>query len=192
MMLITNDTPTRIARFSGVKFLLFIVVLMITIFFHTLVFIMPKINEYRTKEHENINAKNHRNRVINIINQRTQMHNSFVKKNEFKLKAFASDFDVDYLFAFARKLFDELHIVRIKHGSQMGYKEYRLDGTTPKDKIYNVYKFVNRLQKYTSVIKADFPVYMESHGDKITTIIILKVYNLKTTRNLEIIPKNDL
>lgn len=159
------------------KLLLYILLFLIVCLVMVFVFIMPNIKEYREIAHQNRAQAVSIAKINQTYSSKTAELNEMKERERAVFEAFKTKFDKANFSVFASKFFEDVKLVELdSNASGEKFFRYELNVTTSIKTPGRFYQFINALQKYTNIIKVDFPINMHGKDGKIHTTFNIKVY----------------
>ncbi|MBL0686756.1 MAG: hypothetical protein JJV95_05330 [Sulfurospirillum sp.] len=165
------------------KLLIYLLVLMVIAFFMILFVIIPNIKEYRTSQTIYKRAFVYKMRVESTLNDRNSENSNLKKEHKYILTAFTHKFSIDSFTKYANKFFTNISIVEVnKKKYKKEFIEYELKISSNLKNPTNFYRFLEGLNRYENIIQADFPIYIESKPNKMSSSFNIKVYELDSIK----------
>ena len=160
--------------------LIFVVISMVLIF----ALIVPDIKMFKQAKAEHRSQYMTTSRVENILSEKEKELKQLSSDNRKVLDAFANTFDESRFIRYTMQFFDDVTLAKIKKEDtpQEGeFVMYELNVTSSLKSPNNFYEFLEGLNRYENIVKADFPIEMKTHDGKIRSHFNIKVYELDKT-----------
>lgn len=182
-MVCVSNIDRSLEKIDIMKLLLFLMAFIIITFSIVFLMIIPNVKEHRALQTEYKRVLVHKTRVENLYLEREAELSKLKVENDAVIKAFKHVFTQEEFITYARKFFAEVHLTQItKSEYKKEFVEYELNVTSTLKTPTNFYSFLEGLNRYSSIVQADFPIHLESGKDSITSTFKLKVYDLNATR----------
>lgn len=182
-MVCVSNIDRSLEKIDIMKLLLFLMAFIVITFSIVFLMIIPNVKEHRTLQTEYKRVLVHKTRVENLYLEREAELSKLKVENDAVIKAFKHVFTQEEFITYARKFFAEVHLTQItKSEYKKEFVEYELNVTSTLKTPTNFYSFLEGLNRYSSIVQADFPIHLESGKDSITSTFKLKVYDLNATR----------
>ncbi|MDD4505616.1 MAG: hypothetical protein PHE60_04505 [Sulfurospirillaceae bacterium] len=178
-----SNIDRSLEKIDIMKLLLFLMAFIIITFSIVFLMIIPNVKEHRALQTEYKRVLVHKTRVENLYLEREAELSKLKVENDAVIKAFKHVFTQEEFITYARKFFAEVHLTQItKSEYKKEFVEYELNVTSTLKTPTNFYSFLEGLNRYSSIVQADFPIHLESGKESITSTFKLKVYDLNATR----------
>lgn len=182
-MVCVSNIDRSLEKIDIMKLLLFLMAFIVITFSIVFLMIIPNVKEHRTLQTEYKRVLVHKTRVENLYLEREAELSKLKVENDAVIKAFKHVFTQEEFITYARKFFAEVHLTQItKSEYKKEFVEYELNVTSTLKTPTNFYSFLEGLNRYSSIVQADFPIHLESGKESITSTFKLKVYDLNATR----------
>lgn len=182
-MVCVSNIDRSLEKIDIMKLLLFLMAFIIITFSIVFLMIIPNVKEHRALQTEYKRVLVHKTRVENLYLEREAELSKLKVENDAVIKAFKHVFTQEEFITYARKFFAEVHLTQItKSEYKKEFVEYELNVTSTLKTPTNFYSFLEGLNRYSSIVQADFPIHLESGKESITSTFKLKVYDLNATR----------
>lgn len=182
-MVCVSNIDRSLEKIDIMKLLLFLMAFIVITFSIVFLMIIPNVKEHRALQTEYKRVLVHKTRVENLYLEREAELSKLKVENDAVIKAFKHVFTQEEFITYARKFFAEVHLTQItKSEYKKEFVEYELNVTSTLKTPTNFYSFLEGLNRYSSIVQADFPIHLESGKDSITSTFKLKVYDLNATR----------
>ena len=182
-MVCVSNIDRSLEKIDIMKLLLFLMAFIVITFSIVFLMIIPNVKDHRTLQTEYKRVLVHKTRVENLYLEREAELSKLKVENDAVIKAFKHVFTQEEFITYARKFFAEVHLTQItKSEYKKEFVEYELNVTSTLKTPTNFYSFLEGLNRYSSIVQADFPIHLESGKDSITSTFKLKVYDLNATR----------
>lgn len=182
-MVYVSSLDRSMEKIDLMKLLLFFITFIVITFSIVFLMIIPNIKDHRVLQAEHKRVLVHKTRVENLYLEREGELLKLKTENSHILKAFKHPFTQEEFMAYARTFFTQVHLTQV---TKMDYKkefiEYELNVTSTLKTPSNFYTFLEGLNRYSSIVQADFPIHLESGKESITSTFKIKVYDLNATR----------
>ncbi len=176
---IMSKKDTSLENIDIVKLLLFIFIFALIALVMVFGFLVPNIKEYRKLSRENNSQMASYVKVKQLFDMYSANLNSIKQDNQFLLKSYDSKFDKDDFINFTSKFFKNVSLNQIDKTEDSEYFLYELKVTSLVKTPKKFYDFLDSLGKYSSIIKAEFPIKMTGDGENIDMTFNIKVYGNK-------------
>lgn len=154
-------------------FLAFVAISLIVIF----ALIVPDVKKYKKAKKESYRYELQTKRASDVLDEEKKRLQDTTKQNLKIINALNSGFNTDKFKQFAQKFFDNVSLSKQTSAPEAnGFTVYELNVTSSIKSPSSFYDFIDALPNYENVIKADFPINMTSHGNKIKSSFNIKVY----------------
>lgn len=178
-----SNIDRSLEKIDIMKLLLFLMAFIVITFSIVFLMIIPNVKEHRALQTEYKRVLVHKTRVENLYLEREAELSKLKVENDAVIKAFKHVFTQEEFITYARKFFAEVHLTQItKSEYKKEFVEYELNVTSMLKTPTNFYSFLEGLNRYSSIVQADFPIHLESGKESITSTFKLKVYDLNATR----------
>ncbi|OPA79704.1 hypothetical protein [Campylobacter pinnipediorum] len=174
-----SKKDTSLENIDIVKLLLFIFIFALIALVMVFGFLVPNIKEYRKLSRENNSQMASYVKVKQLFDMYSANLNSIKQDNQFLLKSYDSKFDKDDFIKFTSKFFKNVSLNQIDKTEDSEYFLYELKVTSLVKTPKKFYDFLDSLGKYSSIIKAEFPIKMTGDGENIDMTFNIKVYGNK-------------
>ena len=182
-MVRVSNIDRSLEKIDIMKLLLFLMAFIVITFSIVFLMIIPNVKEHRALQTEYKRVLVHKTRVENLYLEREAELSKLKVENDAVIKAFKHVFTQEEFITYARKFFAEVHLTQItKSEYKKEFVEYELNVTSTLKTPTNFYSFLEGLNRYSSIVQADFPIHLESGKESITSTFKLKVYDLNATR----------
>lgn len=182
-MVCVSNIDRSLEKIDIMKLLLFLMAFIVITFSIVFLMIIPNVKEHRALQTEYKRVLVHKTRVENLYLEREAELSKLKVENDAVIKAFKHVFTQEEFITYARKFFAEVHLTQItKSEYKKEFVEYELNVTSTLKTPTNFYSFLEGLNRYSSIVQADFPIHLESGKESITSTFKLKVYDLNATR----------
>lgn len=182
-MAYVNNFDRSLDRIDMMKLLIFLTVFMVITFTFVFLMIIPNIKEHRVLQAEYKRVLVHKTRVENLFFEREAELSKLKAENVHIISAFKHPFTQQEFVRYAGKFFAQVSLMEVtKSEYKKEFIEYELNVTSMLKTPTNFYNFLEGLNRYDSIVQADFPIHLESSKESITSTFKIKVYDLNTTR----------
>lgn len=182
-MAFVSNIDRSLEKIDLMKLLLFLMAFIIITFSMVFLMIIPNVKEHRVLQAEHKRVLVHKTRVENLYLEREAELSRLKAENAHVLKAFKHPFTKEEFTNYAATFFT---YVQLKEVTKTDYKkeftEYELNVTSSLKTPTNFYNFLEGLNRYSSIVQADFPIHLESNKESITSTFKIKVYDLNSTQ----------
>ncbi|ANE32993.1 hypothetical protein [Campylobacter hyointestinalis] len=153
--------------------LLFIVVCIVMVF----AFLVPSIKDYKNAKINNNDKAVNLYKIEQVYNGEYLNLKNLKQKNEKPLDAISSRFNEIKFVAQTGRFFSNVKLFGLpKENKDEKFLRYELNVTGSIKSPQNFYNFLNFVNEYENIIKVDFPISMQSDGNRIDTSFKIKVY----------------
>ncbi|MDD2383932.1 MAG: hypothetical protein PHN18_07035 [Sulfurospirillaceae bacterium] len=178
-----NSIDRSLEKIDLMKLLLFFMAFIVIIFSIIFLMIIPNVKEHRILQADYKRVLVHKTRVENLYLERESELTRLNTENTAVLQAFKHPFAQEEFLQYAGKFFTQVNLTQVtKTDYKKEFVEYELNVTSLLKTPTNFYNFLEGLNHYSSIVQADFPIHLESNGDRITSIFTIKVYDLNATQ----------
>lgn len=168
-----------------VKLLLFLLIFVIISMVLIFALIVPDIKTYKQAKAEHRSQFMTTSRVENILSEKEKELKQLSSDNRKILNAFTNTFDENRFIKYTTQFFDDVTLARVKKEEvpqEGGFVMYELNVTSSLKSPNNFYEFLEGLNRYESIVKADFPIEMKTEEGKIRSHFNIKVYELDRSK----------
>ncbi len=177
-----NSFDRSLDKIDIMKLLIFLMVFIIVTFAFVFLLIIPNVKEHRILQAEYKRVLVHKTRVENLFLEREAELSKLKAENVHVISAFKHPFTQEEFMRYAGKFFTQVSLTEItKSAYKKEFVEYELNATSTLKTPTNFYNFLEGLNRYTSIVQADFPIYLESSKESISATFKIKVYDLNAT-----------
>lgn len=162
-----------------VKLLLYSCIFVVVVLVMVFGYIVPNIREYKAAKSENLSRQVNLNRINQVLITKTSNLENLKNEHQKSLKGFANSFNQFKFISHANKFFTNVRLRELPAQKGENYLKFELNVTSSMKEPQNFYDFLDSLNAYENIIKADFPISMKSNNDKINTSFNIKVYGLE-------------
>lgn len=182
MVYVSNSIDRSLEKIDLMKLLLFFMAFIIITFSIIFLMIIPNVKEHRTAQADYKRVLVHKTRVENLFLEREAELTRLQTENAAVLQAFKHTFTQQEFLQYAGKFFTQVNLTQVSKGDyKKEFVEYELNVTSQLKTPTNFYNFLEGLNRYTSIVQADFPIHLSANRDSITSIFTIKVYDLNAT-----------
>jgi hypothetical protein len=172
-----------IEGYSLPKLLIFVLVFLIVIMFMIFTFIIPNIKSYKITKKEYNTQK-----LINMKMQRLKENKlkklkRLKKENRRILSAFNTKFDEKSFLKFANQFFINSSLSKsMKPSLNDSFVTYEFNVSTNIKTPANFYNFLEKINTYSNIVEAEFPITFSAKDDIIYSSFKIKVYELNNSK----------
>lgn len=178
-----NSFDRSFEKIDIVKLLIFLMVFIIIVFSFLFVLIIPNVKDHRVLQAEHKRVLVHKTRVENLFLEREAELTKLKTENAHAIEAFKHPFTQEEFLRYAKTFFSNVSLMEVtKAGYKKEFVEYELNVTSTLKTPTNFYNFLEGLNRYSSIVQADFPIHLESNQESISSTFKIKVYDLNATR----------
>lgn len=182
-MACVNNFDRSLEKIDIMKLLIFLMVFIVVTFTFVFVLIIPNVKEHRILQAEYKRVLVHKTRVENLFYERETELSKLKAENVHIIGAFKHPFTQEEFMRYAGKFFAQVSLTEVtKSEYKKEFVEYELNVTSMLKTPTNFYNFLEGLNRYASIVQADFPIHLESSKESITSTFKIKVYDLNATR----------
>jgi len=182
-MAYVNNFDRSLDKIDMMKLLIFLTVFMVITFTFVFLMIIPNIKDHRVLQAEYKRVLVHKTRVENLFFEREAELSKLKAENVHIISAFKHPFTQQEFVRYAGKFFAQVSLAEVtKSEYKKEFIEYELNVTSMLKTPTNFYNFLEGLNRYDSIVQADFPIHLESSKESITSTFKIKVYDLNATR----------
>lgn len=182
-MVYVSSIDRSMEKIDLMKLLLFFMAFIVITFSIVFLMIIPNIKEHRVIQAEHKRVLVHKTRVESLYLERENELSKLKTDNSHILKAFKHPFTQEEFIQYAGTFFTQVNLTQItKSDYKKEFVEYELNVTSTLKTPTNFYNFLEGLNRYSSIVQADFPIHLGSSKDSITSTFKIKVYDLNLTR----------
>ncbi|MCR4942777.1 MAG: hypothetical protein K5978_08330 [Campylobacter sp.] len=178
-----SKKDTSLEQIDLVKLLLYILIFILVCFVMIFSFIIPNIKDYQIiggKYNSELSAYS---KVKATHDEKFNALETLKNEQKFIIRSYDISFSIERFKNFAKKFFNDVKLTKINQSDQNLSREnyflYRLEVTTSLKTPQKFYDFLEELNKYESIIKAEFPIQMKGDKDQIRTSFNIKVYGAR-------------
>lgn len=163
------------------KLLIYVVIFISLLVFFITVMIIPSIKEYKKLKVQNQISLINLGKIEQVHNAHANALADFRIKNSRTLNAIINGFDEKEFLQSTSRYFEAPSLAKLgsKSDDNASFSRYELNITAQINSPQKFYNFVDLLNNYNNIVMLDFPVRMESKGEKINTSFDLKVFKSK-------------
>jgi len=177
-----NNFDRSLEKIDLMKLLIFLMVFIVITFTFVFVLIIPNVKEHRILQAEYKRVLVHKNRVENLFLEREAELSKLKAENVHIIGAFKHPFTPEEFTRYAGKFFKQVSLTEVtKSEYKKEFVEYELNVTSTLKTPTNFYNFLEGLNRYSSIVQADFPIHLESTKESISSTFKIKVYDLNAT-----------
>ncbi len=166
--------------FSPMKTLVFFLIFCILCLIVIFAFIVPSVKEYKNTKAEYSRQNTATNKIMQLQDQKEKTLQNTTRKNMKILDALIKKFNKRDFIQYTSNYFSNVRLSKKSESSdENGFTIYELNVTGSLKSPNNFYEFLDGLNRYENIVKADFPINMIAKGDKINASFNIKVYNAK-------------
>ncbi|KFL34822.1 MULTISPECIES: hypothetical protein [unclassified Sulfurospirillum] len=177
-----NSFDRSLDKIDMMKLLIFLMVFIMVTFAFVFLLIIPNVKEHRILQAEYKRVLVHKTRVENLFLEREAELSKLKAENVHVISAFKHPFTQEEFMRYAGKFFTQVSLKEVtKSAYKKEFVEYELNVTSTLKTPTNFYNFLEGLNRYTSIVQADFPIYLESSSESISSTFKIKVYDLNAT-----------
>ncbi|MBP1681472.1 MAG: hypothetical protein H6Q35_1811 [Proteobacteria bacterium] len=178
-----NSFDRSLDKIDIMKLLIFLMVFIIITFTFVFLLIIPNVKEHRILQAEYKRVLVHKTRVENLFLEREAELSKLKAENVHIIGAFKHPFTQEEFMRYAGKFFTQVSLMEVtKSDYKKEFVEYELNVTSTLKTPSNFYNFLEGLNRYSSIVQADFPIHLESTKESISSTFKIKVYDLNATR----------
>ena len=182
-MAYVNSFDKSLDRIDMMKLLIFLMVFILIAFAFIFLMIIPNVKEHRVLQAEHKRVLVHKTRVENLYMERETELSKLKAENAHIIEAFKHPFTEAEFLRYAQKFFTNVSLMEVtKADYKKEFVEYELNVTSTLKTPTNFYNFLEGLNRYSSIVQADFPINLESDKQSISSTFKIKVYDLNATR----------
>ena len=161
---------------STIRVLIYILTFLVLILLILLFFIIPNIKEYKVSEVELKNIE----KSIGDLKRKEESLKSELKninsENSFIIDKFDKDFNKSKFIKFANSYLQDINLTEIKDKNSLKFREYKFSAYTKNSSPKELFKFIESLKDYDSVVKINFPILLEKQNRQIFIKLVLDIY----------------
>ena len=177
-----NSFDRSLDKIDMMKLLIFLMVFIIVTFAFIFLLIIPNVKDHRVLQAEYKRVLVHKTRVENLFLERETELSKLKAENVHVISAFKHPFTQEEFIRYAGKFFAQVSLMEItKSEYKKEFVEYELNVTSMLKTPTNFYNFLEGLNRYSSIVQADFPIHLESSKESISSTFKIKVYDLNAT-----------
>lgn len=177
-----NSFDRSLDKIDIMKLLIFLMIFIVVTFAFVFLLIIPNVKEHRTLQAEYKRVLVHKTRVENLFLERETELSKLKAENVHIIGAFKHPFTQEEFIRYAGKFFTQVSLTEVtKSEYKKEFVEYELNVTSTLKTPTNFYNFLEGLNRYSSIVQADFPIYLESSKESISSTFKIKVYDLNAT-----------
>ena len=155
--------------------LIFVVISMVLIF----AVIVPDIKAYKQAKAEHRSQFMTTSRVENILSEKEKELKKLSSDNRKILDAFSNTFDEERFIRYSSQFFNDVTLAKVTKEEYQGeFAMYELNVSSSLKSPQNFYAFLEGLNRYENIVKADFPIEMKTDNGVIRSHFNIKVYEL--------------
>ena len=178
-----NSFDRSLDKIDIMKLLIFLMVFIIVTFAFIFLLIIPNVKDHRVLQAEYKRVLVHKTRVENLYLERETELSKLKTENAHVISAFKHPFIQAEFIRYTGKFFSQVSLTEItKSEYKKEFVEYELNVTSMLKTPTNFYNFLEGLNRYSSIVQADFPIHLESTKESISSTFKIKVYDLNATR----------
>ena len=178
-----NSFDRSLDKIDIMKLLIFLMVFIIVTFAFIFLLIIPNVKEHRILQAEYKRVLVHKTRVENLFLERETELSKLKAENAHVISAFKHPFTQEEFIRYTGKFFSQVSLTEItKSEYKKEFVEYELNVTSMLKTPTNFYNFLEGLNRYSSIVQADFPIHLESSKESISSTFKIKVYDLNATK----------
>lgn len=165
-----------------VKLLLFLLIFVVISMSMIFALIVPDIKTFKRAKAEHRSQFMTTSRVENILGEKEKELKQLSSENLKILDAFVNSFDETRFIKYTSQFFEEVTLMKVKKEEMSDQKEfmmYELNVTSTLKSPSNFYAFLEGLNRYENIVKADFPIEMQAEDGYIRAQFSIKVYELE-------------
>lgn len=182
-MVPVNSLDRSLEKIDIMKLLIFLMAFIVITFTFVFVLIIPNVKEHRILQAEYKRVLVHKTRVENLFLEREAELSKLKAENVHIMGAFKHPFTQEEFIRYAGTFFKQVSLTEVtKSDYKKEFIEYELNVTSTLKTPTNFYNFLEGLNRYTSIVQADFPIHLESGKESISSTFKIKVYDLNATR----------
>ena len=177
-----SSVDRSLEKIDFMKLLLFLIIFLVVTFGLIFILIIPNIKEHRMLKAEHKRVLVHKTRVENLFLEREAELSKLKAENVHIIGAFKHPFTQEEFLRYAGKFFNQVSLMEVtKSDYKKEFVEYELNVTSTLKTPSNFYNFLEGLNRYSSIVQADFPINLESNKESISSTFKIKVYDLNAT-----------
>ncbi len=181
-MAYVNSFDRSLDKIDIMKLLIFLMVFIIVTFMFVFLLIIPNVKEHRILQAEYKRVLVHKTRVENLFLEREAELSRLKAENVHIIGAFKHPFTQEEFLRYAGKFFNQVSLMEVtKSDYKKEFVEYELNVTSMLKTPSNFYNFLEGLNRYSSIVQADFPIHLEANKESISSTFKIKVYDLNAT-----------
>lgn len=182
-MVSVSSLDRSLEKIDIMKLLIFLMVFIIITFSFVFLLIIPNVKEHRVLQAEYKRVLVHKTRVENLFLEREAELSKLKAENVHIMGAFKHPFTQEEFIRYAGTFFNQVSLTEVtKSDYKKEFVEYELNVTSTLKTPTNFYNFLEGLNRYSSIVQADFPIHLESGKENISSTFKIKVYDLNATR----------
>jgi len=183
-MVSVNNLDRSLEKIDIMKLLIFLMVFIVITFTFVFLLIIPNVKEHRILQAEHKRVLVHKTRVENLFLEREAELSKLKAENVHIIGAFKHPFTQEEFIRYAGKFFAQVSLTEVTKGNyKKEFTEYELNVTSTLKTPINFYNFLEGLNRYDSIVQADFPINLESGKESISSTFKIKVYDLNETQH---------
>ena len=183
-MVSVNSFDRSLEKIDMMKLLIFLTVFIVITFAFVFILIIPNIKEHRVLQAEYKRVLVHKTRVESLYFEREAELSKLKAENVHIIGAFQHPFAQEEFLRYSNKFFTNGSLTEMsKNDYKKEFVEYELNVTSMLKTPTNFYNFLEGLNRYSSIVQADFPIHLESNSkESISSIFKIKVYDINATK----------
>jgi NAD-dependent DNA ligase len=175
-----NKLDKSLEEFDIVKLLLFLLLFLAITLFMILALIVPNIKEHKQQKSLHSFERTTTLRVEELLRERESELQTLRGENRKVIEAFVERFDEAEFLRFAQAFFTQASLEKVAQTEhEEDFMRYELKVTSLLETPSKFYDFLEALNRYENIVKADFPIQMEAQEGLIYATFSIKVFELK-------------
>ena len=162
---------------STIKFLIYVLLFLIFVLLMLLLFIIPSIKEYKGKKSDFRSFSSQNEHLSKKQVALSQSIAAYKEENSDLLHSFTIDFNETEFVNHAKKYFTNVSLVKGNSKKpQSQFQEYTFQATSHSTTPVDFYTFIDSLESYSSIIKINFPITLNSRDGRIDLDFNMSIY----------------
>jgi competence protein ComGC len=177
-----QDMNSKLSDTEIIKILIYLVVFIIIVMLFVFVIIIPNVKDYRVEKKLERRAYKAYSKVQNNLDERQDLLKNLKSDNLKIIKSFDNLFDEQ---KFAKLLEEYFEATTFSKVDSKGYREnfivYELNVSTSIETPLRFYEFLDHLNRFDNIIKANFPIEFASNDGFINSSFTIEVYEVNAS-----------
>ena len=162
---------------STVKFLIYVLLFLIFILMILLLLIIPNIKSYKAKKSDLHSYASQNKHLSEKQVQLSQSIEKYQREHSELLKSFSEDFNKTRFLTHAKKYLTNVSLREsLVSNNQSQFQAYNFKASSLSKTPEDLYKFIDDLENYSSIIKINFPITLVSNGQNIDLDFNMSIY----------------